>query len=36
MVDICLKGTHSKSQNIQFSKLYFAYSSGKMAILDIT
>jgi hypothetical protein len=36
LVDICLKGTQSKSNKIEFCKLYFAYCSGKMAIMELT
>ena len=36
LVDICLKGTQSKSNNIEFCKLFFAYCSGKMAIMELT
>lgn len=36
MVDVCLKGIQSKSQNLEFVKLYVAYYSGKMAILNLS
>lgn len=35
LVDVVLKGTQGKSQTIEFAKLFIAYSSGKIAMIDV-
>jgi hypothetical protein len=36
MVDISLKGSQSKAQNVELCKLYMAYSSGKIITINLT